>query len=481
MGVLTGLAPERVFYYFEEISNIPHGSGNTKEISDYIAAFAASHALEYQQDAAGNVVIRKAASAGKEGSAPVMLQGHMDMVAACEADCNLDMASEGLRLKVQDGRISADGTTLGGDDGIAVAYMLALLEAQDLAHPPLECVFTVDEEIGMLGAFAMDMSVLKARRLINLDSEQEGVLCVSCAGGVVAVSHLPVTVKPASDLGVRVTISGCTGGHSGEEIVKQRANPIHLIGRYLFTLKKHTSFRMVSICGGTADNAIPNSAQTVITLPDEEGAGACFTHAEEMTRILREEFRATDPDITISCEAVRTDGKAFDASTTYRVGAAIYTMPDGVQKMSAQVPGLVQTSLNLGVIESGVDEVRLNFCVRSSLESEKTELTDRIRSLTAVLGGYMSTEGDYPGMAYLEHSPLRDVMTAVYEEQYGEKPRVEAVHAGLECGLFAGNISGLDYVSIGPDMKGIHTPAETLDIASVQRVWKYLTAVLAAL
>ena len=478
MGVLSGLEPERVFYYFEEISKIPHGSGNTKRISDYIVSFAAEHGLEYLQDHAGNVIISKAASPGKEGSDPVMLQGHMDMVAAKTADAAADMEKDGLKLLVKDGRISADKTSLGGDDGIAVAYMLTLLESDALVHPPLECVFTVDEEIGMLGASALDMSVLKARRLINLDSETEGVLCVSCAGGVSVTTHLQVVEKPAFPQGVLVRISGCMGGHSGQEIDKGRANAIRELGRFLYALRTHTPFRIARVQGGTQDNAIPSSAEAVLTFPEEENASVVMEQARLAQEVFRKEYALTDPEISVTCETTQTGGTAFGTHTTNRVIAAMRGLPNGVQRMSPQAGGPVQTSVNLGFVETSFGEVNLHFCVRSSVASEKTEVVERIKCLTEFLGGYTTLAGDYPGMPYLEDSPLRDTMVDVFRQQYGKEPVVEAIHAGLECGLFAGGIEGLDYVSIGPDMEGIHSVSETLDIASTQRTWKYLTAVL---
>ena len=398
MGVLTGVEPERVFYYFEEISGIPRGSGNTKQISDYCAAFARSHGLEVLQDAVGNVVIRKGASPGKEGSAPVMLQGHLDMVTAKTPDCDIDMRTEGLRLKVGDGILSAEGTTLGGDDGIAVAYMLALLDAQDLAHPPLECVFTVDEEIGMLGAYALDMSALQAKRLINLDSEDEGILTVSCAGGVSVSSHLQVVMKPARNKGVKVRVHRCLGGHSGMGISVGRANAIRELGRFLFSLKKITPFRIVTVSGGAQDNAIPVSAEAVITFPDAESVEKVYAQAEYATGVLRSEYALIDPDIAVSCEIVDTDGEAFGTHTTNRVVTALRCMPNGMQRMSLKVDGLVETSLNLGTVEVSYGEVNLRFCVRSSVETGKTEVVERIRCLTEFLGGYISCEGDYPGM-----------------------------------------------------------------------------------
>lgn len=491
MGLLSHLEPAPVFHYFEEICKIPHGSGNTREISDYLAAFAREHGLWYVQDEANNVIIRKAGTAGYEGAAPVMLQGHIDMVCEKEEGCGIDFENDGLELRLADGVISARGTTLGGDDGIAVAYAMAILASTDIPHPPLEAVFTVDEEIGMLGATALDTSVLEARTMLNMDSEEEGYLLTSCAGGVTATAHLPVAWEEVMGARVTLAVAGLQGGHSGVEIDKGRANANRLLGRTLYELGKTFSFRIAGVDGGLKDNAIPRMAEAKLVFPagafegaDDDGmaggAGRFRDAVAGLSGIYASEYRLTDPDVGLQ---VRVEGDAAPARVMTRdaankVMAALVNLPDGIQRMSFDIRDLVQTSLNLGVLATKEEEVVFSFAVRSSVETEKQELVSRIQCLMGALGGSVTCRGGYPAWEYRQDSPLRDLMVRVYEEKNGRKPIVQALHAGLECGLFAGKIPGLDCISFGPDMKGVHTPKESLDVESVGRTWDYLLEVL---
>ncbi len=479
MKVLEGLEPGRVFDYFEEICGIPHGSGNTKAISDYCVAFATDHGLKYQQDEHNNVIIWKPGTAGYEQSPSVMLQGHLDMVCEKDPGCDIDFEKEGLRLKIQDGIISADGTTLGGDDGIAVAYALALLESRDIPHPPLEVVLTVDEEIGMLGAAAMDCTPLTSRILLNLDSEEEGYLLVSCAGGVTAKAILPVTYVTEEGIGIELTITGLQGGHSGVEIDKGRGNACQLMGRILYTLRKEISFSLVSVEGGLKDNAIPREAKASIMLSDEADVDVAKKCVDSLSKTFKQEYSVTDPDVEVICEPIDTcGGVMMDVDSTRRVIAALMNLPGGIQRMSFDVEGLVQTSLNLGILKTNSDCVTFSFSVRSSVESEKNALVDKVECLMSELGGRVSYTGEYPAWEYRQESPLRDLMSDIYEEQYGKKPVIQALHAGVECGIFSARLAGMDSVSFGPDMKDIHTPKESMDVASVKRTWEYLLEIL---
>lgn len=479
MGVLAGLQPNRVFYYFEEICAIPHGSSNTRQISDYCVAFAKNHGLRYLQDAYNNVIVWKDGSAGYENHPPVMIQGHLDMVCEKEEGIDIQFDTEGITLQLRDGIISAKGTTLGGDDGIAVAYALAILEADNIPHPPLEVVLTVDEEIGMLGAAALDASPLNARTMLNLDSEEEGYLLVSCAGGVTAQGFLPVQRAPQSGRGMRLKVSGLQGGHSGVEIDKGRANACQLLGRALYELRQLASLYLVNVQGGKKDNAIPREAQALFVVPDTAKAGI-QAKIEAIGEIYRKEYQYTDADVMLSVEDVEG---AFEVSPmtldcSRRVIGALMNLPGGVVSMSFSMKDLVQTSLNLGILQTKESGVTFSFSVRSSVESEKRALVQKISSLMELLGGSVTCSGDYPAWEYREKSPLRDKMIAIYKEQYGKEPVVQALHAGVECGLFAGKLPGLDCVSFGPDMKDIHTPKESMDVASVQRTWEYLLEIL---
>lgn len=481
MAVLSGIKPEKVFKFFEEICAIPHGSGNTKQISDYCVSFAEEHGLKYIQDGSNNVVIFKNGTEGYENSAPVMLQGHLDMVCEKTPDCPIDFEKDGLALRLDNGIISAEGTTLGGDDGIAVAISLAILASDDIPHPPLEVVLTVDEEIGMLGAADLDCSPLKSRIMLNLDSEDEGVLLVSCAGGVTAVCSLPISRTETTGTVVTLKIDGLTGGHSGVEIDKGRAGANQLMGRALNELSKSVSYDLVSVAGGLKDNVIPREASaTIVVSADNIPAVKAF--ASEYNSIFASEYRATDPELSLTVSVGENGSfKAVDDDSKKRMVCALVNMPVGIQRMSLDIPGLVQTSLNMGILDTSDDEMTMSFAVRSSVSTEKAELVSRLKNLTETLGGTVDLFGDYPAWEYKPDSKLRNLMIEVFEEQYGKKPKVEAVHAGLECGLFAGKLPGLDCVSIGPDMKDIHTPGECMDIASVQRVWKYILEILSRL
>ena len=483
MKVLSSLEPHKVFEYFEEICSIPHGSSNTKKISDYLVTFAREHDLRYIKDQSNNVIIFKDGTPGYEASAPVMLQGHMDMVCEKGKDCNIDFERDGLELVLKDGIISANGTTLGGDDGIAVAYALAILDSSDIPHPPLEAVFTVDEEIGMLGAAAIDCSPLKSKIMLNLDSEDEGYLLVSCAGAVTAASHIPVSFIPAADKTLMsINISGLLGGHSGVEIDKNRANANILFGRILYTLNRKLSFNLVSIEGGLKDNAIVKTAVAVIAVneSDIQTVKDCVSHMEDL---FKHEYVVSDPDIKVAAEITDSSSEAaandmMDNISTNRVIAALVNMPYGIQGMSSNIKGLVESSLNLGILKTTDTEVVLSYCVRSSIASRKQEMLDKITSLTELLSGYVTLTGDYPAWEYRQDSPLRDLMKDIFTEQYGREPVIQALHAGVECGLFAGKIPDLDCVSFGPDMKDIHTTNESMDVESVKRTWEYTLEIL---
>lgn len=483
MSILCDLKPELVFRYFEELCGIPHGSANTKQISDYCVEFAKQHGLKYIQDEYNNVIIFKAGTTGYEDSKPVIIQGHLDMVCEKENDCDINFETDGLRLAVsQDNFVYAEGTTLGADDGIAVAFALAILASDDIPHPPLEAVFTVDEETGMLGAAALDCSGLKADIMLNLDSEEEGYLLVSCAGGVTAVCHIPVSRVLSEGRKIRLRVKGLKGGHSGVEIDKGRGNANQILGRVLYALKQEITFEIMEISGGLKDNAIPREACADIVINDGEEVHVLQSVLKRWNEILANEYRLTDSGIQIEAEENGADVAkgimVFDKKTRDAVVTALVNLPGGIQKMSRDIEGLVQTSLNLGILKTDDKEVTMSYSVRSSVQSEKEELVLRLKCLMDSLNGYVTCVGDYPAWEYKGDSRLRELMSMVYEEQYGSKPVIQAIHAGVECGLFAGKIEGLDCVSFGPNIFDIHTPKERLDVASVQRTWKYVLEIL---
>ena len=481
MAVLENCEPKRVFHYFEEICKIPHGSGNTRQISDYLVQFAKNHDLKYIQDEMNNVVIYKPGTAGYENAPTVIVQGHMDMVCEKRPDVDHDFIKDGLNLSVEGDYVSANGTTLGGDDGIAVAYGLALLESDTIAHPPLEVFITVDEEIGLLGAVGFDCSVLKGRRFINLDSEAEGSLWISCAGGLSGISHIPVTRLEAKGEKLTVKISGLMGGHSGAEIDKNRANANSLLGKFLHGLDAKAGYELISVQGGQKDNAITRESIAEL-LTVKENVEAVKEYAASMQTAWREEYTGTDEGITVTVtEEGEQDAKVLHPTSKEKVVFFLVNVPYGVQKMSGTIKGLVETSTNIGILKTSENEVLGSSSIRSSVETARDALSDKIEYLTEFLGGEYERQGVYPAWEYRKDSPLRDKMVEVYEEMYGQKPNVVAIHAGLECGLFYKKMEGLDCVSLGPDMKDIHTSEEILSISSTERVWKYLVKVLGAL
>ena len=478
MAVLENCEPKRVFHYFEEICKIPHGSGNTKQISDYLVQFAKDHDLKYVQDEMNNVVIYKPGTAGYENAPVVIIQGHMDMVCEKRPDVEHDFTKDGLNLSVEGDYVSANGTTLGGDDGIAVAYGLALLESDTIAHPPLEVFITVDEEIGLLGAVGFDCSVLKGRRFINLDSEAEGSLWISCAGGLSGVSHIPVTRLDAEGEKLTVKISGLMGGHSGAEIDKNRVNANSLLGKFVHGLDEKTDFELISVQGGQKDNAITREAEAKLLIDAKELENV-KAFAAELQKVWREEYTGTDEGITV----LLTDEGAQEARVlhpTSREKVVFYLMnvPFGIQKMSGTISGLVETSSNIGILVTSEDEVTASSSIRSSVEAAGKNLSDKLEYLTEFLGGEYETEGAYPAWEYRKASPLRDKMVEIYINMYGKDLEVVAIHAGLECGIFYERMENLDCTSLGPDILDIHTSKERLDMASVKRLWEYLTEVL---
>ena len=475
MSILSGLEPRSVFRFFEEICGIPHGSGNTKAISDYLVSFAETRSLHCRQDDANNVVIWKDPSPGYENSPVVMLQGHMDMVCEKEPDCGLDMVQSGLVLFVDGDEIGARGTTLGGDDGIAVAMCLAILDSDEIVHGPLECVFTVDEEVGMLGAAALDTSDLKAEYLLNLDSEVEGVLTVGCAGSTRIVSSFPLRREPFQGTPGFLKIEGLLGGHSGMEIQKGRLNANVLLGRALYSISKACDLRIAHLAGGTKDNAIPRESEACLFVDDISAAAAAI---DSLNAVLKKEYRISDPNARVSFHAAECSDLPMDKSTTDKVVAFLYSAPNGVQMMSPDMPGLVQTSLNLGHVLSEESKCVCRFMVRSSVDSQKEETVDKVSALTKSLGGFVEYPTNSPAWEYRPESKLRDTVVKSFRQIYGREPQIAAMHGGLECGMLSAKMPQLDCISYGPDLTDIHTPAERLHIASARRVWELTLEIL---
>ena len=474
MRISENIEPKNVMAYFEDICSIPHGSYDTKAISDYCVNFAKEHNFTYYQDDHNNVIIICPATEGYENSPAVIIQGHLDMVCEKEHDYDFDFKTDSLRLKIDGDYISADGTTLGGDDGIAIAMALAVMADDSLPHPQIEAVFTVDEEVGMIGATAIDPSPLSGKMLLNIDSEEEGVLTVSCAGGARAECTVPVKREKNNGNIYKIIINNLTGGHSGMEINKGRANANIVMGRLLYAISQQSDMYIAELEGGMKDNAIPTSATAVILCNDD-----ISTIIRKYNKIFSKEYPGTEPCLLFRAQFLgRYARNTLDINSTKKITSFLMCAPNGVQKMSREIEGLVQTSLNLGILRLNDDNMCASFSLRSSLDSEKDMLVSRLKALTMLSGGEIEISGDYPAWEYKAESALRKVMTDVYKEQYGTEPKIEAIHAGLECGIFCGKISGLDCVSFGPDILDIHTTSERISISSICRVWEYLKEVL---
>lgn len=476
---LAGLEPAAVFGYFEKICSIPHGSGNTKAISDYLVSFAQEHGIRYVQDELNNVIMFQEGTCGMENHAPVIIQGHMDMVCEKDEDCPIDLQTQGLEVTHDGSYVFAKGTTLGGDDGIALAYALAILADKSIAHPPLEVVITVDEETGMEGATGIDLSELQGRTLINIDSEEEGVFTVSCAGGARSTITMPIQRRAVYGPCVKLTVDGLQGGHSGVEIHKNRANANKVMGEFLSRIQKLMPLCLTKLSGGSKDNAIPRSCTVTLV-----AMGSHIERINEVAEQLQQEIREQydEPEAVIFGDDVDAfGGNALSTGDTAKVIALLCAAPNAVQAWSQDIPGLVQTSLNLGIAKLEKQELRLTFAVRSSVDQEKRDLLARIRELAAFHGASCGEMGDYPAWEYQKDSRLRDTMVRVYQEMFGKNPQVVAIHAGLECGILSSKLPGLDCVSIGPEMHDIHTSRETLGIASTKRTWEFLLETLKAL
>ena len=479
MGVLDGLQPENVFQHFEQLCRIPHGSGNVKQISDHLKNFAEERALFCEQDALGNVVIIREASPEREQEEPYILQAHMDMVAVTAQGGQIDMKKEPLRLQVDGDKIYAEETSLGGDDGIGVAYCLALLDAKDLSLPRLEVILTVDEETGMEGATGIDLSMLRGRRMINLDQEEEGIFITSCAGGAKVDVIIPVEKDTENaDKLVEIKITGLLGGHSGIEIDKGRGNANYLLGQVLRAVGERCRIRLVSMNGGMADNAIPREASAVLAV-EAADLPAVETVVKEQEEKIREQMTTEEKQVQIVCRQLTEGNSAvMTEESTKKAIACLLELPNGVTAMSKDVEGLVETSLNLGILALEEEGLHLQYADRSSVDQEKENLCRQMSDIAGKSGAAVSVKNPYPGWAYRKDSPLREKMVQIYEDMYGKPPVLQAIHAGLECGILAGKLPGHDCVTIGPDLFDVHTAQESMSISSVKRVWEYLLTVL---
>lgn len=478
MAVLSNCKPQRVFHYFEEICGIPHPSYHEKQISDYLVDFAKQHNLEFYQDDLYNVIMIKEATAGYENVEPIIIQGHMDMVAEQEDSCKKDMLKEGLDLEIVDGFVTAKGTTLGGDDGIAVAIALALLEDENLKHPRLEFICTVSEEVGMEGAAGIDVSMIKGRKMLNLDSEEEGVFLAGCAGGCRLDVNYPLKREKVTGTKIDISVSECTGGHSGTEIIRGRANATHIVNRLLSVLAETADFGLVDFVGGTKDNAIPRATTASLILADAK-VEAILAKLNKEVDAIKNEYAITDPDMIIKIGSTNSvEENAVTSVDSAKIVALLNSVPNGVQAMSHDIEGLVETSLNLGILKLEEDKLHFAFALRSSVDSAKAALLRKTLSIAKAFGCDTSVHGQYPAWEFIRESKFRDDLIKIYKEMTGDTPRVETMHAGVECGLLSAKLPGLDAVSIGPELYDIHTPKERLSIESTERMYEYVKRVI---
>ena len=486
MKYLEGLEPKKVFDFFEYISTVARGSGNTKAVSDLCVKFAKERCLDVYQDSLNNVIIRKPATPGYEDAPIVILQGHLDMVCAKTDTCAKDMTVEPIDLTHDDKYVFAKDTTLGGDDGIAVAYALAILDSNDIKHPALEAVFTVDEETGMEGACGIDPNEIKGRVFLNIDSEEEGIFTCGCAGGCRINGLIPITRVTAPKEGkyYEIVLNGLKGGHSGCDIHKQPASSNHIMGRILHELYEKCEFNLYDLDGGKFDNVITESTRAIVFIGNvnESKINVLNSFIKSYNDELRSEYGTINPDIELSvseCTGNSSDTLGvLDTDSTKRVIDTIYLVRQGVIEMDLNLKGMVQTSQNLGVLKLNDSDFKICFLVRSSIEAQKKTAIECVTTLIKLMGGCVSYSGNYPGWKYEPESKLRELCVKTYKEQYGTDPVVTTIHAGLECGIFADKLKGLDAISIGPNILDIHTPRERLDIASVERVWKFVLKVL---
>lgn len=476
---IDGLEPAPVWKHFAALSRIPRCSKHEEAAAAFVIDHARRLGLAVRQDAAGNVVVSKPATPGREHVPSVCLQGHLDMVCEKNADSTHDFAKDPIELVRRGNLLMANGTTLGADNGIAVATNLAIMEDRSLEHGPLELLFTVDEETGLTGAHRLDPTLLRSRILLNLDSEEEGAIYIGCSGGKDTQGVWTVALEPAPPklVGLEVRVTGLQGGHSGMEIDKGRGNAIKLLARTLIALEQHGA-RLASIDGGNKRNAIPREAHAVVYLPASR-VEAAMADIADWQRIARDELATVDPDVSVTAAPLKgRRRKVFARAAQRRVTRALASLPHGVIKMSADVPGLVETSTNLASVSTRGSTVTVGTSQRSSVKSEIVEIAQTVRYILEAHGAEVTQGEGYPGWKPNVDSPILRTAMATYEQLFGRKPLVKAIHAGLECGIIGEKYPGMDMISFGPTLEGVHSPAERIHVDTVPRFWTFLLGIL---
>ncbi len=479
MSVIENLEPKLVWKHFDEIRKIPRCSKHEEKIREHIIDFAKQHNLKLKTDKTGNVVISKSASSGMEGKPTVVLQGHMDMVCEKNSDVEFDFANDPIKLKLDGDILTADGTTLGADDGIGVATILAILEDTSLKHGPIEALFTIDEETGLTGAFAMESDMLTGKILLNLDSEDFGVITVGCAGGGDSEIEFPFKTQPINGSleSVTIKISGLRGGHSGVDAHEQRGNAIKLLTRMLWEAKYGHKFYITEMKGGDKHNAIPREAYAKVSIDKSDKDKFISTLKAEGKDIL-EEIKPIDPNFRVDVENIEKLHTTLTNESQNKLLNLLHGLPHGVDKMSYDIPGLVETSTNLAAVAFNESNVSIDLSTRSSIKSALQDFRDRIRAVAELSGAKVSEEAPYPGWKPNLDSKILDLSKKIFKDMYNEEPVVEAIHAGLECGIIGEKFPGMDMVSIGPTVKYPHSPEEQVHVSTVDKFYKYVLKIL---
>jgi dipeptidase D len=480
MQKITELNPHELWKYFSEILAIPRISKQEEQITEYLVNFAARHTLDCKRDSSGNLLISKPATPGMESRKGVILQSHLDMVGEKHASVEHDFSRDPIRAIIEDGWVKASGTTLGADDGIGIAASLAILSSGRIKHGPVECLFTADEESGMTGALGIPPGFFKGSVLLNLDSEDEGEIFIGCAGGIDTIASLKLKKKRAgrNRVAMKVTVGGLKGGHSGDEIHRGLGNSVKILSRFLWNADQRFRIRLASMEGGKARNAIPREATAIITIPPRI-LELIQVYFDSFAGIVKRELEPVEPDMEMTMEQVEMPESTIRRKQQKRLFNTLYACPNGVVAMSQTIPGLVETSTNLASVKlSGEDTLEIVTSQRSSVESAKRDIADRISSHFTLLGARVRHSDGYPGWKPNMGSEVLGISREVYRELFAEEARVKAIHAGLECGLFLQKYPDLDMISFGPTIKGAHTPEERLDIASVDRFWRFLLGML---
>ena len=473
---LLNFEPKRVFHYFSEISAIPRGSGNMHSIADYCVKFADMHSLSSIRDESNNVIIFKPASLGYESAEPIILQGHLDIVCQKVEDSKINFLKDGIEIYDEDDFVKANGTTLGADNGIAIAMILAILEDRNLSHPPIEAVLTTDEEIGLLGAIALDTKCLKGKKMINLDSEDESTLFVSCAGGRERNAVIPINRENVTGTEITVTLSGLKGGHSGVEIDKGRVNANILAARFLNHINNKINFDFISIDGGNKSNAITNHSKIKLCVKNIK---KFYDISNECLSIIKTEISEREPEFSYEIKIGDNDTfKVFSPDLKDKLINLLISIPNGVVDMSAEINGLVETSLNCGIINTNEESILINISIRSNKKTAMDYIEEKLDTIFKIIPCSIESFGYYPAWEFKSVSNLRELYKETYKELFGFEPKVAAIHAGLECGIFSSKIDNLDCIAIGPDLFDVHTVNEKLSISSTERLYKLLLKIL---